>query len=88
MLTLASPRQAKDRGSHVSYHFNNGYAAIQSLIEHNIICDFRMPDLMRFGFNPLFIDYNDVLTASKTLARIMQNKKWNRADLKVKKFVT
>ena len=88
MLKLASPRQAKDRGSHVSYHFKNGYAAIQSLIEHNIICDFRMPDLMRFGINPLFIDHNDVLTASKTLVDIMQNKKWNRADLKVKKFVT
>ena len=88
MLKLASPRQPKDRGSHVSYHFNNGYAAIQSLIEHNIICDFRMPDLMRFGFNPLFIGHNDVVTASKTLASIMQNKKWNRADLKVKKFVT
>jgi kynureninase len=88
MLKLASPRHGKNRGSHVSYHFNNGYAAIQSLIEHNIICDFRMPDLMRFGFNPLFIDYNDVLTAAKTLASIMQNKKWNRADFKVKKFVT
>ena len=87
-LKLASPRRAEDRGSHVSYHFKNGYAAIQSLIEHNIICDFRMPDLMRFGFNPLFIDHEDVLTASKTLAAIMNNKKWNRADLKIKKFVT
>ena len=88
MLRLASPRDFNDRGSHISYHFYNSYAVIQSLIEHNIICDFRMPDLMRFGFNPLFIDHNDVLTASKTLAEIMKSKKWNRADLKIKKFVT
>ena len=88
MLKLASPRHFKDRGSHVSYHFKDGYAVIQSLIEHSIICDFRMPDLMRFGFNPLFIDHSDVLKATKTLGNIMQNKKWNRPDLKIKKFVT
>ena len=88
MLELVSPRNPKHRGSHVSYCFQDGYAVAQSLIEHGIICDFRAPDLIRFGFNPLFNDQNDVSNASKTLSAVMLNEKWNRPDLKIKKFVT
>ena len=88
MFELASPRNFHHRGSHVSYKFENGYAVVQSLIEHGIICDFRAPNLMRFGFNPLFINHKDVIKATQTLGDIMQNEKWKRPDLKIKKFVT
>ena len=88
MLELVSPRKSKHRGSHISYCFHDGYAVVQSLIEHGIICDFRAPNLIRFGFNPLFNDQSDVTKASQTLSDIMLHKKWNRPDLKIKKFVT
>ena len=88
MLELASPRDPEERGAHVAFHFEHGYAVIQCLIENGVIGDFRMPNLMRFGINPLFIDGNDVLTASKILTDIMENKKWDKAYFKSKSFVT
>ena len=88
MFELASPINPEERGSHVAFHFENGYAVIQCLIEYGVIGDFRTPNLMRFGINPLFIDENDVLTATKILTDIMKNKKWDRAYFKSKSFVT
>ncbi len=87
-LRLISPVSAESRGAHVAYRFKEGYAVIQCLIEHGVIGDFRAPDLMRFGFNPLFIDCNDVLKASSILCNIMKLKKWDREDLKLKHYVT
>ena len=52
-LTLASPRNPRQRGSHVSFRFNDGYAAMQALIDRGVIGDFRAPDIMRFGVTPL-----------------------------------
>lgn len=88
MLKLASPRDANLRGSHVSYHFENGYAVIQALIERGVIGDFRAPDIIRFGFTPLFIDKDDVLKAVKILDGIMKNSCWDKPEFKKKQFVT
>ena len=87
-LELVSPRQAESRGAHLAYSFENGYALMQCLIENGVIGDFRSPNLIRFGFNPLFIDENDLLKASKILAEIMTEKKWNRRKFKLKSYVT
>jgi kynureninase len=88
MLKLASPRDANLRGSHVSYHFENGYAVIQALIKSGVIGDFRAPDIIRFGFTPLFIDKDDVLKAVEILDDIMKNSCWDRPEFKKKQFVT
>ena len=87
-LELVSPQKAESRGAHLAYSFEHAYAVIQCLIENGVIGDFRAPNLMRFGFNPLFIDQNDVLKAAEILADIMTKKKWNRKDLELKSFVT
>ena len=87
-LELVSPREARFRGAHLAYRFEEGYAVIQCLIESGVIGDFRAPNLMRFGFNPLFIDKNDVLKASAILTDIVTKQKWNRKDLKYKSYVT
>ena len=42
------------RGSQVSFRFPEGYAAMQALIAHGVIGDFRAPDIMRFGLTPLY----------------------------------
>ncbi len=76
MLTLASPRDAAVRGSQVSFAFEHGYAAIQALIAHNVIGDFRAPNIMRFGFTPLYLDENDVVQAAKILEDIMTKEHW------------
>ncbi|MDG2473809.1 MAG: kynureninase [Paracoccaceae bacterium] len=87
-LKLISPTCSQKRGAHLAFAFTDGYALMQCLIEHGVIGDFRMPNLIRFGFNPLFIDQNDVSKALEILFDIMQNKKWDKPEFKVKSYVT
>lgn len=76
-LELASPRDAMHRGSQVSFRFDNGYAAMQALIERGVIGDFRAPDIMRFGFTPLYIDAEDVREAASIIENVMVNRLWD-----------
>ena len=88
MLRLGSPKDPAERGSQVSFHFQDGYAAMQALIDHGVIGDFRAPDMMRFGFTPLFIDEDDVEKACAIIENVMQNELWDRDEYKVKSRVT
>ncbi len=78
-LTLASPRDSNKRGSQVSFHFNNGYAVMQALIERGVIGDFRAPDIMRFGITPLYIDDHDIRKAASIIADVMAGRHWDDA---------
>jgi kynureninase len=77
MLTLASPRDPARRGSQVSFRFGHGYAAMQALIARGVIGDFRAPDIMRFGFTPLYLRESDVQAAIRTVAQVMQENLWD-----------
>ena len=88
MLSLASPKEAKLRGSQVSFHFQEGYAAMQACISNGVIGDFRAPDIMRFGFAPLYVDENDVLAACDVIAKVMNQRLWDRPNFKTKALVT
>jgi kynureninase len=59
-FTLASPRDPESRGSHVALGFAGGKALVDQMSAQGIIADFRPPDLMRFGFAPLYNSYRDV----------------------------
>jgi kynureninase len=87
-LTLASPRDPANRGSQVSFHFAEGYAAMQALIARGVIGDFRAPDVMRFGFTPLYIDEEDVRGAVRILADVVRNDLWDRPEYKTRARVT
>ncbi len=87
-LTLASPRDPAQRGSQVSFHFDEGYAAMQALIARGVIGDFRAPDIMRFGFTPLYVDEGDVEQAAQILADIITNKLWDKPEYKIRQRVT
>ena len=87
-LTLNSPRDATQRGSQVSFSYENGYAAMQALIARGVIGDFRAPDVMRFGFTPLYLDEGDVVAAVGILADILDNRLWDRPEYKTTSRVT
>lgn len=87
-LTLNSPRDGANRGSQVTFKFHEGYAAMQALIAHGVIGDFRAPDNMRFGFTPLYIDKGDVIAAVDILADVINNKLWDQPQYKQKARVT
>lgn len=85
---LVSPRQAEARGSQVSFAFEEGYAVVQALIDADVIGDFRAPDIMRFGFAPLYLDEEDVTTAVTCIENVMSQRLWDRPQYKTRKAVT
>lgn len=87
-LTLASPRDAAQRGSQVSFHFAKGYAAMQALIARGVIGDFRAPDTMRFGFTPLYLDADDISQAVAILSEILRDRLWDRPEYTTRQRVT
>ncbi len=87
-LKLISPRDGSIRGSQVSFAFEHGYAAMQALIARGVIGDFRAPNVMRFGFTPLYIDQSDVLTAVDVLADILRNRLWDTPEYQSANRVT
>jgi kynureninase len=66
---LESPRDAESRGSHVALGFAGGQALVEQMSAEGIIADFRPPDLMRFGFAPLYNSYRDVVELVERLSR-------------------
>jgi kynureninase len=83
-LALITPTEPMRRGSQVSFRFAEGYAAMQALISKGVIGDFRGPDVMRFGFAPLYLRYADVWRAAALLGRIMQTRSWDTPAFKEK----
>jgi kynureninase len=77
-IGLASPRDAMQRGSHVVFAHADAYAIVQALIARNVIGDFRSPDLMRFGFAPLYNSHAEMVHAAETLADILATREWDQ----------
>jgi len=75
-FTLVSPREGRLRGSQVSFASADGYAIVQALIERGVIGDFRAPNIMRFGFTPLYLSYEDIYRAVEALEGIMDSGVW------------
>ena len=87
-LILATPRDHAMRGSQVSFRHPDGYAMMQAIIARGVIGDFRAPDILRFGFTPLFINSGDVDRAVAIIADVMTNRTWDRAEYKTRAKVT
>jgi kynureninase len=84
----ACPTDATERGSQVSFHHTEGYAVMQALIARNVIGDFRAPDILRFGFAPLYNSYADVAKAVEILADILATESWNQDRFRQRAAVT
>jgi len=87
-LTLASPRNAAERGSQVSFRHAQGYPVMQALIARSVIGDFRAPDILRFGFAPLYVRYVDAWDAAHALIDILETQAWDRPEFKRRSAVT
>jgi kynureninase len=87
-VKVAGPRDMDERGSHVSVHHAQGYAVMQALIAANVVGDFRMPDMMRFGFTPLYTSFAEVWDAVDILTRILDGREWDQPQFLAKKAVT
>jgi kynureninase len=87
-LTLASPRAAEERGAQVALRHVEGYSIVQALIARGVIGDFRAPDLLRFGFAPLYVRFVDVWDAVDALRAVMTGRIWDQPAFKQRAAVT
>ena len=94
-LGLATPRAHERRGSQVCLTRSDGaYAIVQALIARGVIGDFRAgdggkhEDILRFGFTPLYIGFEDVWNAADHLKQILDSGEWRRAEFNQKHAVT
>jgi kynureninase len=92
---IVTPDQENLRGSQVSLTRTEGaYAIVQALIARGVIGDFRAgdgkqhPDILRFGFTPLYIGYADVWRAVEQLFQVMEKAEWRDARFAFKNAVT
>ncbi|HQY27268.1 MAG TPA: kynureninase [Burkholderiaceae bacterium] len=80
-LRCVTPMDGDRRGSQVSFTLpdgDQGYAVVQALIERGVIGDFRAPDILRFGFAPLYLRFVDAWDAADHLSAVLDSGEWNR----------
>jgi len=87
-LQLATPREHAKRGSHVSFLHPEGYAIMQALIARGVIGDYREPQILRFGFTPLYFGYTDVWDAVEVLKDVLDTRAWDKPEYKIRNTVT
>lgn len=85
---VITPREAERRGSQVSLRHPEGYPMVQALIERGVIGDFRAPDILRFGFAPLYLRHTDAYDAAAALADIVKTGAWKEPRYSLRQSVT
>jgi kynureninase len=87
-FALVSERDPERRGSHVSFSHPQGYPIMRALADRGIIGDFRAPDILRFGFAPLYNRYVEVGTLVEKTVEVMDEVAWDRKEYAVRQTVT
>jgi kynureninase len=100
-LSVATPRAHAQRGSQVSLSRPHGaYAIVQALIARGVIGDFRKgdpstgpgrtgsDDILRFGFTPLYVGFEDVWNAVEHLRQVLDSGEWQRPEFNQTHAVT
>ena len=88
-LTLVSPAADAQRGSQVCLaHPEMAYPVVQALIARGVIGDFRAPDILRFGFTPLYVSHVDAWDAAEHLRAVLESGAWRRPEFNQRLGVT
>lgn len=87
-LRCVSPLDAQQRGSQLSFEFNHAYGLCQALIERGVIGDFRAPNIIRFGFAPLYLSYADIAQAVAIMIDVISHEGHLEARHSERKAVT
>jgi kynureninase len=94
-LGLATPQTHGERGSQVCLTRDQGaYAIVQALIARGVVGDYRAgdggrhKDILRFGFTPLYLGFEDVWNAVEQLRQVLESGEWERPEFSRKHAVT
>ncbi len=86
--TLVTPREPARRGSQVCLSHPHAWPVMQALVARGVVGDFRSPDILRFGFAPLYVRYADVWDAVEALRDVLATRAWDRPEFRRAKAVT
>jgi kynureninase len=70
-VCVATPREHHRRGSQVALRMPSAYEVAQALIARGVVGDFRAPDILRLGFAPLYLTFNQVWDAMEQLRDVL-----------------
>ena len=99
-LGLATPRDHARRGSQVALTLarsataSAAFATVQALAQRGVIGDYRAgdggqhQDILRFGFTPLYIAFEDVWHAVEQLRQVLDSGEWKQERFNQKHAVT
>lgn len=87
-LQVLTPPEEARRGSQVSLRHAQAYAIAQCLIADGVIVDFRDPDIVRFGFAPMYNSFADAATALQRLSAAVSSEAWRDARYSQRARVT
>ena len=87
-LELVSPPDPARRGSQLSFRHEHAYAICQALIARGVIGDFRDPEILRLGFAPAYLRFEDMAEAARHLAEVLDSGEWQREEFGQRAAVT
>jgi kynureninase len=87
-VELVSPRDPARRGSQACFRHPHAFPVMQALIARGVIGDFRAPDILRFGFAPLYVRHVDAWDAAAALAEVLASEDWKRPEFQQQGTVT
>lgn len=87
-MCTVTPRTDAARGSQVAISCVHAYPVVQALIACGVIGDFRAPDIMRFGFAPLYLSHRDVADAVSILHEVLAKEVWRDEKFSARTHVT
>lgn len=87
-VSIVTPREHAVRGSQVSLSHPDAFAIMQALIQQGVVGDFREPNILRFGFTPLYTRFIDVWTAVEKLAETLRTGSYDQPRFRSRGAVT
>ena len=87
-LACIGPADPAARGSQLGFRHAQAYPICRALIARGVIGDFRDPDILRFGFAPLYVAYEDVFLAATALAEVIESDAWDCEAFRKRAAVT
>ncbi|MEU6272322.1 kynureninase [Streptomyces populi] len=70
-VETVTPAAHAERGSQVALRCADAGAVMKRLIDNGVVGDFRHPDILRFGFTPLYVGFADAERAARVLAETL-----------------
>lgn len=87
-FTCISPPPEANHGSQISLRHEQAWPLVRALAAESVVGDFRAPDVLRFGFTPLYTPLEAVETLVETLVGLIDTSAWDKPEFHAKQRVT